>query len=650
MQSILSTVQQLGGRRDRWAAYLPQVMLTYNTRPHSALSSGGIAVSPFMALFNRQPASLFSDKPLSTAFEASMSAGLAVGVKARLNHHLNEHTANRASREALSDANDDAASAADSPLELSQHTGISPESPVLTSTSSAATGAQADASFSSAPHEEPSSPGATAPVLVTMSSLATAAQQGSSVGASALGSLGVYGSSDEDIGFDDGDREEFPQPTVQAFPTAMLHARAGKDLLQGRVQRRFQRLSSDEAERLKAKLVVDIPFPRELKGRSGDQVGVRAVIWKPDPQKVGYWWVVTKYGVLNRALRFDEVSFCKQSLEDLPILENALAEADTLPHHTLKTISELVHGGRKRKAKAATACRCGVRGKETGCWAAALRDGGLHNNSTCPCRLANRPCTSSCHPNVSKKKQHGCCNKDTQAFINSSNLDLNSASNLPASQATDASFVTPSASPRAQAPNKHALSPQGSSSQSTPARIGRERKARRTSDGPASLASTMQSPAPRVKPTRTAAAKRSELPHPCAVLLRYARARYHGLRRDWSLHRTPSKPSGSSTHAAHAGVGSSPAAAPSANSRFAPPHACTCAPVPRAHTHTHTLRGASGSGMSFAAKVRQRLAVCLPCLLTTSCTPASACFGSPTSNAQTGPSKPDSTTRRLATR
>ena len=124
MQSILSTVQQLGGRRDRWAAYLPQVMLTYNTRPHSALSSGGIAVSPFMALFNRQPASLFSDKPLSTAVEASMSAGLAVGVKARLNHHLNEHTANRASREALSDANDDAASAADSPLELSQHTGL----------------------------------------------------------------------------------------------------------------------------------------------------------------------------------------------------------------------------------------------------------------------------------------------------------------------------------------------------------------------------------------------------------------------------------------------------------------------------------------------------------------------------------------------
>ena len=123
MQSILSTVQQLGGRRDRWAAYLPQVMLTYNTRPHSALSSGGIAVSPFMALFNRQPASLFSDKPLSTAFEASMSAGLAVGVKARLNHHLNEHTANRASREALSDANDDAASAADSPLVCSPLSG-----------------------------------------------------------------------------------------------------------------------------------------------------------------------------------------------------------------------------------------------------------------------------------------------------------------------------------------------------------------------------------------------------------------------------------------------------------------------------------------------------------------------------------------------
>ena len=607
MQSILSTVQQLGGRRDRWAAYLPQVMLTYNARPHSALSSGGIAVSPFMALFNRQPSSLFSDKPLSTAFEASMSAGLAVGVKARLNHHLNEQNANRASREASSDADDDAASAAHSLLELSQHTDISPESPVLTSTSSAATGAQADALFSSAPHEEPSSPGAMAPVSATMSSLAAAAHQGSSVGSSALGSLGVYASSDDEIHFDDGGREEFPQPTVQPFPTAMLHARAGKDLLQGRVQRRFRRLSTDEAERLKAKLVVDIPFPRDLKGPSGSEVGVRAVIWKADPKKSGYWWVVTKYGVLNRALRFDEVSFCKQSLEDHPYLQNALDDADTLPHHTLKTISELVHGGRRRKAKAATACRCGIGGKETGCWASALSDGGLHNKSTCPCRLANRPCTSSCHPNVSKKKNHGCCNKDTQAFINGNNFDSNSASNLPASQpiassnlpqassmplnpqATDASFVTPSASPRAQAskaPNKHTLSPQGSSSQSTPARIRREPKARRTSDAPASLASTMQSPVPRVKPARSAAAKRSELPHPCAVLVRYACARYHGQRRDWSFHRGPSKSSGSSTRLPRAGVGSSPAAAPSANSRFAPPPcACACAPIPRAHTH-----------------------------------------------------------------
>ena len=85
------------------------------------------------------------------------------------------------------------------------------------------------------------------------------------------------------------------------------------------VDRRYSRVSATQAQSVKPGMVVVIPFPKDLKGASGSDVGVKAVVVRLGTRQ-GYYVVATRYGQLDRELRYEELSVSKTTLVDIPSL------------------------------------------------------------------------------------------------------------------------------------------------------------------------------------------------------------------------------------------------------------------------------------------------------------------------------------------
>ena len=86
-----------------------------------------------------------------------------------------------------------------------------------------------------------------------------------------------------------------------------------------------------------------IPFPKDLKGASGSDVGVKAVVVRLGTRQ-GYYVVATRYGQLDRELWYEELSVSKTPLVDIPSLMEVYSSQNLQQIVSLKRVSELVNG------------------------------------------------------------------------------------------------------------------------------------------------------------------------------------------------------------------------------------------------------------------------------------------------------------------
>jgi hypothetical protein len=237
------------------------------------------------------------------------------------------------------------------------------------------------------------------------------------------------------------------------------------------VDRRYSRVSATQAQSVKPGMVVVIPLPKDLKGASGSDVGVKAVVVRLGTRQ-GYYVVATRYGQLDRELRYEELSVSKTTLVDIPSLMEVYSSQNSQQIVSLKRVSELVNGSSSNSKS--QACKC----TKKGCWLPSAQDGGMSKRSSCPCRQAGRLCGSGCHSQQSARSGCGCCNKDTQANVRSQAASATPVVHASEQASTHASpSETPVQSPRAE-PNtsKHLRSPVPSSTASTPARASKAAK------------------------------------------------------------------------------------------------------------------------------------------------------------------------------
>lgn len=237
------------------------------------------------------------------------------------------------------------------------------------------------------------------------------------------------------------------------------------------VDRRYSRVSATQAQSVKPGMVVVIPFPKDLKGASGSDVGVKAVVVRLGTRQ-GYYVVATRYGQLDRELRYEELSVSKTPLVDIPSLMEVYSSQNPQQIVSLKRVSELVNGSSSNSKS--QACKC----TKKGCWLPSAQDGGMSKRSSCPCRQAGRLCGSGCHSQHSARSGFGCCNKDTQANVRSQAASATPVVHASQQASTHSNpYETPVQSPRAEpTTSKHLRSPVPSSTASTPARASKAAK------------------------------------------------------------------------------------------------------------------------------------------------------------------------------
>jgi hypothetical protein len=187
-----------------------------------------------------------------------------------------------------------------------------------------------------------------------------------------------------------------------------------------------------------------IPFPKDLKGASGSDVGVKAVVVRLGTRQ-GYYVVATRYGQLDRELWYEELSVSKTPLVDIPSLMEVYSSQSPRQIVSLKRVSELVNGSSSNSKS--QACKC----TKKGCWLPSAQFGGMSKRSSCPCRQAGRLCGSGCHLQQSARSGCGCRNKDTQANVRSQATSATPVVHASEQASTHSNpFATPVQSPRAE--------------------------------------------------------------------------------------------------------------------------------------------------------------------------------------------------------
>ena len=486
-------------------------MLTNNNLPGRQITGGGVSRTPYLQTFGCNPPSLFSSGPMSHGFSQALRTGTEQRATALADHFApifaSQNPASAAAGMAAAPAmsTDENLTApgtadADQPQETVAATSTSPTAADPSPTADGVDDAE-PAHTMPAGASMPHSPLASSP-----STSRTAASP------AALGDQWWDRSPSPAESTDDarcsppirGQEEAQPQPS-----SVHDHLRTGamkaKIKQAAAVDRRFARVSATQANTVKPSDVVEIPFPKDLKGPSGSDVGCKAVVMRLGA-KQGYYVVATRYGQLARELRYEEFSVSKTPLAAIQSLMDVYSSQSPQQLVSLRRVSELLNGSSSNSKS--QACRCASKG----CWLPSAQDGGISTGSSCPCRKAGRLCGSGCHAQKSAKLRHGCCNKDTQANVRSQATSATPVVHAPEEASTQSNpFATPIQSPRAEpATSKHLRSPAPSSTASTPARPTKAAKKSPT-DAPrgSAQASTVRAPTTGTKKTAAPPAARA---------------------------------------------------------------------------------------------------------------------------------------------
>ena len=559
VEATLATLRKLqreeGGNGVGFVQHLGRIMLTRNNLPGRQISGGGVSRTSYLQTFGCNPPSLFSSGPMSHGFSQALRTGTEQRATALADHFApifaSQNPASAAAGMAAAPAmSTDESQTAQGATDADQpQLTMAEASPTTADPSSTADGAD-DAEQA---HTMPA--GASMPHSPIASS-------SSSIGDQWWDRSPSPAESTDDARCNTpirGQEEAQPQRSI-----VHNHLRRGAMMAKKRqaaaVDRRFSRVSAMQANSVKPGDVVEIPFPRDLKGPSGSDVGCKAVVMRLGT-KQGYYVVATRYGQLDRDLRYEEFSVSKTPLADIPSLMDVYSSQSPQQLVSLKRVSELLNGSSSNSKS--QACRCASKG----CWLPSAQDGGISTGSSCPCRKAGRLCGSGCHAQKSARLRHGCCNKDTQANVRSQATSATPVVHAPEEASTQSNpFATPVQSPRAEpATSKHLRSPAPSSTASTPARPTKAAKKSPT-DAPrrSAQASTVRAATTGTKKTAAPPAARASVSKrfapPCApppsLLLRSQQNR--ARRQRSSLHRAPPAARGRSA---------SLPTAPSANAR-----------------------------------------------------------------------------------
>ena len=481
MEATLATLRRLqredGGNGVGFVQHLGRIMLTNNNIPGRQLSGGGVSRTSYLNTFGCNPPSLFSSGPMSHGFAQAIRTGTEQRATALADHFAPlfasqnpaSAAAGMAAAPAMSADESQTAQGATDAEQPQETVAESSTSPTAANPSSTADGADDVDQARTTPA------GASKPHSPLPSSSSTSQTAASPVDLDAQWweqSLSPAKSTDD--GRDStqaGGQEE-----AQVQPSSVHdHLRRGameaKQRQNDAVDRRYSRVSATQAQSVKPGMVVVIPFPKDLKGASGSDVGVKAVVVRLGTRQ-GYYVVATRYGQLDRELRYEELSVSKTPLVDIPSLMEVYSSQNPQQIVSLKRVSELVNGSSSNSKS--QACKC----TKKGCWLPSAQDGGMTKRSSCPCRQAGRLCGSGCHSQQSARTGSGCCNKDTQANVRSQAASATPVVHASQQASTHSnSYETPVQSPRAEpTTSKHLRSPVPSSTASTPARASKAAK------------------------------------------------------------------------------------------------------------------------------------------------------------------------------
>jgi hypothetical protein len=289
VEATLATLRRLqredGGNGVGFVQHLGRIMLTNNNLPGRQLSGGGVSRTAYLNTFGCNPASLFSSGPMSHGFSEALRTAMEQRATAVADHFAPlfaspiraSAAAGMAAAPAMSTHESQTAQGATDADQPQQTVAESSTSPTAADPSPTADGAD-DVEQA---HIMPA--GAWMPHSPLASSSPT------SQTAASRDDMPWWEQSPSPAESTDDGRCLTPsggQEEAQLQPSSVHgHLRRGameaKQRQAAAVDRRYGRISATQANSVKPGLVVVIPFPKDLKGASGSDVGVNVPLCTP---------------------------------------------------------------------------------------------------------------------------------------------------------------------------------------------------------------------------------------------------------------------------------------------------------------------------------------------------------------------------------